>query len=68
MPGVFDCQECNKRFYTDEDMIPHSRAIHVGYDDVDGYAESCYLCEGCAEMAQMEQEWRDQQALEQDVL
>ena len=64
MPSVFDCQECQKRFYTDEDMIPYSSAIHVGYDDMDGYVESCYLCEGCAEMAQMEQAWRAEQAEE----
>ena len=42
MPMVFDCEECKKRFYTDEDMIPHSRAIHTGYDDMDGYLVSCY--------------------------
>ena len=61
MPMVFDCEECKKRFYTDEDMIPHSRAIHTGYDDMDGYLVSCYLCEDCAEMARMEQERRAKQ-------
>ena len=54
MVGVFDCQKCQERFYTDVDMIPHSAAIHVGYDDMDGYVVSCYICEDCAEMAQME--------------
>ena len=63
MASVFDCQECQKRFYTDGDMIPYSSANHVGYDDVDGYVESLYICDGCAEMAQMENAWRDQQAL-----
>ena len=48
MPGVFDCDKCNERFYTDEDMIPHSPAVHIGYDDMDGYVESLYLCENCA--------------------
>ena len=59
MVGVFDCQECQKRFYTDKDMIPFSDAIHVGYDDVDGYVESLYICEGCAEMSEIEQANRD---------
>ena len=56
MPGVFDCDKCNERFYTDEDMIPHSPAVHIGYDDMDGYVESLYLCENCATIAQWEQE------------
>ena len=66
MVTVFDCRECQNRFYTDEDMIPHSLAVHVGYDDMDGYVESLYLCEGCAEMAQMENMWREKQAREQE--
>ena len=45
MPGVFDCQGCNQRFYTDKDAIPHSQAVHIGFDDM----VDTWICEECKE-------------------